>query len=661
MKLKLRNLIFFLFIITQTSIAQTKWGIQGRYLTKDGKQIYLSGVNYVVSDGWMINLPNLSAEKMDADMAALESIGVNHIRFFPMWQLTQPTIDKLDEKVMKKLDLLIESAGKHHISIQLAPITGFMSGAAFLPPWAVGDVFRDQKIIDGQKYLCKTIAERYKNNPAVLGYDFGNELNVLIDKVGDKEGKPYVAAETLNWMNQIYPSFKNASPNQLVTNGIGTGYNSKFDIRNMNQTVDYFAPHSYPYFHGTINLDPWFGQRTTYSANFIATWCGMMGKPVVIQEIGCSEAWVPPAKLGAYIRLNYLSNWADGAAGFLWWGSHNIDTIFRVKSKDMILPLSSPSFAKGKFDRLEYNLGLFDNNNHPKEYASSFLQCVRTVEKLGLSWTDLLPVCYIIIPGNISFESAMHEYITAYVLAKQAHFDVKMCYEGTPIPNDAQAVFIPGLKLTGKARDIVQEYLVKGGKVYQSFENDFGTAIHPGKEIIVNNPSLIVCQPTGMMEAMQRMSIPASISFRETSYTAPAEPIVSYLKDFRQYVPVKEGIYYSQPVGKGTFYYFSGKLEKGLVSAYNPWAQTNCELLYSALMPRTPVEIDNKFIEIYLRKNEHQTILMLLNHSDQYQNTTVKSGKPIKLINFETQQNIGSGNEITVMLKPAEVVIAIVE
>lgn len=661
MKLKLQILLFFLLVIAQSSYTQPKWGKQGRYLTKDGNPIFLSGVNYIGSDNWMINLPNWTLERIESDMAALESVGVNHIRFFPMWQLTQPDIDKLDEKVMKKLDVLVEYAGRHHITMQLAPITGFMSGAAFLPTWAVGDIFRDQKMIDGQKFLCTAIAKRYRNNPTILGYDFGNELNVLIDRIGEKVGKPFVASETLNWMKQIYMSFKNTSPNQLITNGIGTGYNRKFDIRNMDPNLDYFAPHSYPYFHGTINLDPWFGQRTTYSSNFIAAWCEMLGKPVVIQEIGCSESWVPAAKLGAYIRLNYLSNWADGAAGFLWWGSHNIDTTYRVKSKDMNLTLSSPSFAEGKFDPLEYNLGLFDTNNQPKEYAESFLQCVKTVEKLGLSWTDLLPVCYIVVPGNMSFDEAMNEYITAYSLAKQAHFDVKLCYEGTPVPKDAQAVFVPNLRLSGKAKEFVNEYLVNGGKVYQSFENDFGTAIQAGKEISVNNPSLIVCRPAGMMEAMQRIPVPANITFRQTSWSKPAQPIATYLEGFQQWTPVKEAVFYSQPVGKGTFYYFSGKLEKGLAGSYNPWNQTNCELFYSVLMPRTPIETDNKFVEMYLKKNDHQTILMLLNHSGQYQNVTVKSGKIINLTNFETQANIGTGKEIILTLKPAEVVISVLE
>lgn len=54
-----------------TASAQTKWGTKGRYLTKDSEPFYLNGVNYIVSDGWLINLPKFSQETIKADMAVL--------------------------------------------------------------------------------------------------------------------------------------------------------------------------------------------------------------------------------------------------------------------------------------------------------------------------------------------------------------------------------------------------------------------------------------------------------------------------------------------------------------------------------------------------------------------------------------------------------------
>jgi len=176
MRLFLITVILTFHFITP---AQTIWGTKGRYLTKDGEPVYLNGVNYVVSDGWMINLPNFSQKTIKSDMAALQDLGINHIRFFPMWQLTQPAADKVDEKVLSQLDMVVQCAQEENISMQLAPLTGWMSGGVFLPPWAVGNIFADQDVIAGEKFLCKTIADRYQKNNNVLGYDFGNEINVM--------------------------------------------------------------------------------------------------------------------------------------------------------------------------------------------------------------------------------------------------------------------------------------------------------------------------------------------------------------------------------------------------------------------------------------------------------------------------------------------------
>ena len=655
MKQRILTSLIVLLIALQLVNAQNKWGTQGRYLTKNGKQIYLSGANYIVSDGWMINLPNLSVETMNADMAALQNIEINHIRFFPLWTLTQPSKDKVNEKVLKQLDLLVESAGKHNISMQIAPITGWMSGLSFLPAWAAGDIFRDQTIIDGEKFLATNIATRYRNNPAVLGYDFGNELNVLASKTSSGGSTP---DQIFSWMKQIYQAFKVASPDQLTTDGIGTGYDANFDIRNIAQTADYLAPHSYPYFHGTSFVDPWYGQRSTYSSNFIMSWCEMVGKPVIIQEIGCSESWLPESKISAYLRLNYLSTWADGAAGFLWWSSHNIDTALASKTKS--LPDQPANTPELKFSELEYSLGLLATDNKPKDYALTYRESIKTVNKLGLTWTDEVPVCYILIPSTVNFVSSMLKYISAYVMAKQNHFDVKLLYEGKDIPSDATALIVPGIKLNGHSKDVVQTYLVNGGKVYQSYENDFGTAITTGSDTILNNVSLRVINPVGLMESAEPVIVPEQIPMHKTLASHPARNTVSAHTGSGVVNPRSGGnssVFVTQAVGRGIYYYLAYNLEAALAKIYNPWPDTNCELFYSALKPRTSIDIDNKYVELYIKKSRDRRIILLLNHSEEYQNVTVKSINSLKFSNFETREKVGTGKEITLTLRPAQVII----
>ena len=658
-KMNIRRFSFFIIalFISYSTFCQPSWGTQERYITKNKKPVYLSGVNYIISDRWLINLPNLSKEDMDRDMSALANAGVNHIRFFPLWSIVQPEIGRLDENVLKKLDLLTESAEKYNISMQLAPLTGWMSGAVFLPGWANGDIFRDPQIIEGEIFLCKTIARRYAGNPTILGYDFGNELNVLASKMEKITGRAYTRDEITAWMKKIYSALKQADSDKLVTNGIGTGYDNLFDIRIISPNVDYMAPHSYAYFMGTSKLDPWYGQRTTYSTNFIVSWCEMMGKPSLVQEIGCSDSWLPDSKIGDYLRLNYMSAWADGAAGFLWWSSHNIDTTTHLKASDIILSMSGPSFQNGRFSSLEYKMGLLNTDNTPKSCTSSFTESVKTVSDLGLSWIDEVPVCYIIVPDNQSFDALLHKYITAYAFAKQAHFDVKICYQGLPIPHDASAVIIPGLKLNTEAIASIMKYLSEGGVVYQSYENDFGNFITTGKDTLIHNPSLLVTNRVGNMEYYQKLNASASVRFRKATCTYPAKSHIIFQPDLTGKKKSGDGVFFSQPVGKGTYYYFSGDIETSFSEIYNPWENTNFELLYTSIKPGRDFEIDNKYVEFYNKTNGKNRMVLLLNHSAKYQNVTIRSKDSHALINFETKKDLGSGKKVTLLMRPAEVLV----
>ena len=63
-----------------------------------------------------------------------------------------------------------------------------------LPPWARGDLFADREALAAQKRLVGQIATRYRGNPDVQGFDFGNELNVVVEFVRTKATVPGMEA-----------------------------------------------------------------------------------------------------------------------------------------------------------------------------------------------------------------------------------------------------------------------------------------------------------------------------------------------------------------------------------------------------------------------------------------------------------------------------------
>ena len=291
-RISLQSLLFCSIIIPHLLCAQPSWKANGKYLEKNGKPEFFSGVNYVPSHGWLTHLEIWDANKVKEDFEAMKSMEIRNIRYLPLWHQLQKEKGSGYLPNLLRLDTVLQIANDYDIGVQLGLINSWMSGGTFLPEWADGNIFGDRSLIDAQKNLIRDVVKRYTNDLNIQAYDIGNEVNVL-DEWMNLHLTNDVAA---NWMNEMYESIKKYDPNRDVINGIGTGYTTAFNIRAIAASSDMMATHSYPYFHGTSRFDPWIGQRTTYSTNYIISWAEMMGKPVVMQELGSSEQWMTMQK-----------------------------------------------------------------------------------------------------------------------------------------------------------------------------------------------------------------------------------------------------------------------------------------------------------------------------------------------------------------------------
>ena len=626
------------------SSAQQHWTMGEKYLKLNGQPVFMNGVNYIPSDNWLMVLENWKPEVIEEDLSTLKANGVDYIRFCPLWNFTQPGKNKFNEKVFERIDYVFEVAEKTGIKVQIAPITGWMSGGVFLPPWADGELFIDSEIIEGQVNLVTTIAERYKDAPALQGYDFGNEINVLLDRMKLK-GTP---EDVKKWMSTVYNAYHNADPDHFVTNGGGTGFNPFFNIWSLSETSDYMSVHTYPYFHGTWDMDPWLGMRTSYSPNFVTAWAEMMRKPVLVQEIGASESWMDKLKVPRYLQVTYYSTWADGAAGYWWWCSHNIDRNYKVKSDGLYTEYSISTFKNGDFSDLEYELGLLDIDNQVKPVGQAFHKCTKTVNKLGLKWKDMLPTVYILIPEKAEYQETMLNFITPYVLAKQSHMNVKLWPEWNPIPKDASAALIPGFALSDKGKTHVRNFLENGGKVLQSFYHDFGDFKSDGNPYSLENPKITVVKREGLTELGQPLKARGDVKFQKVLPVENAE-IIMNTKDNQGN---KHGVLYKTMIGKGCYYYLAANWEKALKDIYNPWPEDDANIVYSVLRPDYEFQVDNKFVEFYHKQNKDTNLLIFINHSDEFQHVQLSSHKIYAFTDILTGEEQANDRNLPLYMEP---------
>lgn len=645
----MKKMTFMIFVlltfILSVSCSLNKWSVGDDYVKLNNHNLFLNGVNYVPPLDWMMMLENWDETQAEKDIVGMKSIGVKIVRFFPLWHLTQPKPNQLDEKIMQRIDRVLDLAEKHGLYFQITPITGWMSGGVFLPDWAVGNIFTDPEIIEGEKFLVREFAKRYKNHPALQGFDFGNEINVLIDQMK----LDVTPAEIDEWMQTIYKTFKEVAPHCNVTNGIGTGFDPYFNIEAISKSCDYMSVHSYPYFHGTFRLDPFIGQRTLYSGNFITEWAAMVHKPVLLQEHGNVRPGIAAAK---ELRVYYMSSWAEGAAGYFWWGSHMIKPDYFVNSPGLRTEYSIDPMKKGDL-RGDRTMGLLSTENSPEISGLEYKKCTQWIDQVGVDWEDILPVCYILMPHTTDFHDTMLKFINPFVLAKQAHFDVKLLWEDQEVPEDASAIFISGFHLSTEGTKNIQKYLNSGGKVYQSFYNDLSSNI-----LLENNIPIIadsmklsfgdIGDGTSKMDTIEMYEI----KLKESKVVPIFQS--AYFKDNRQ---KSQPAFVKTSSGKGTYYYMALNVEESLGKVRNPWAKDDSYLFYKALQPETDIQIDNKYIEFYHKKRGDEELLVLINHEDSSQNLSIYSKNQIQLEDAIEQNVIGKGTSFSLVLGPAEVLL----
>ncbi|NEW84466.1 MAG: hypothetical protein GZ094_19155 [Mariniphaga sp.] len=76
-----------IIFLTSFVSAQSTMTTGNKYLLNNGKPTFINGANYSPSTGWFQILDNWNPAAIEKDMDSLHSIGVDFIRFMPLWCL----------------------------------------------------------------------------------------------------------------------------------------------------------------------------------------------------------------------------------------------------------------------------------------------------------------------------------------------------------------------------------------------------------------------------------------------------------------------------------------------------------------------------------------------------------------------------------------------
>ena len=450
----------------------------------------LIGCNYwaghAAVDMWREWRPEQIARELDT----LKKLGIERIRIFPNWRDFQPleisrTVMNwprelllagkrlpdsgagkygVDETMLERMEQLLDFAHARNLTVDVALITGWMSGELFAPPAFAGrDLLTDPLVLYWQTVLIHAVVGRFKAHPAIAAWSPGNETNCM--------QKLHSRAEAAHWMRSIADAIRTEDPVHPITSGMHSlqpasagridQEGAAWTIQDNAEMFDLLTVHPYPLCtpHCDVSRPDEF--RNLFHAAAEMTYYATVGKrPCIVEEIGAfSQMFMGEETKYSYLKGALWNCWSHGCREFLWWCA------------------CSHTFANRDpytWCALERELGLLDENGTPEAFSAAISEFVQV--------RDLLP-CEQLPPAQSDAVCVLTEgqdaWANAYgcfLLAEQAGLRIQFAWCGDSLPQ-SQLYFVPGITGVNVMEQSDYEILLKraetGARVIFSCNDGF--------------------------------------------------------------------------------------------------------------------------------------------------------------------------------------------
>ena len=332
---------------------------------------FMLGCNYWASHAGAEMWKNWDEEQVERDMKDLSEYGVKYLRVFPNWKDFQPVMPVyggegrikeymlegcrepenpwyLDEVMLDRFGKFCTVAEKYGMKLIVGLITGWMSGRLFIPSAFNGkNLCTDPVALKFELLMVRGIVSRFCDRDVIYAWNLGNECNCM-SKVNTRE-------EAMVWTAAVSNAIRAADPDRPVISGMHSLSVDRDAWRITDQADwnDILTTHPYAYFVPYCRNDPIDSIRTLMHGTCETMLYASVGKkPCLVEELGTLGPNICNDDIsGSFMRLNLISNWANGSAGLLWWCAHEQ------------LNLETPPY---NWFMLERELGMLDINRRPK-------------------------------------------------------------------------------------------------------------------------------------------------------------------------------------------------------------------------------------------------------------------------------------------------------
>ena len=417
-----------------------------------GTDDFLTGCNYWSSESGIRMWRDWSEHAVEKDFVTLKESGMNSVRLFPLWsdfqpvswafgcagdhvELVMPDGSPLQEKGVKHFGLdpvmmgrfrkVADLALKYELKLVVGLLTGWMSGALFVPP-ALSDknLFTHPDALYLETLFLRGFVSEMKDHPAIIAWEPGNECNCLADCPD--------AVTSWNWIDRIVSTIRLADPSRPVFSGMhGSLVNPKacWNQRILGELTDALTTHPYPAFtpncgRSALNTIPAVCHATAETLFYQAS-----GKPAFIEEIGSfGPEYLSDERTEAYLRTVLYSAYAHGLGGVLWWCAFAFDKCAEQHPYRWVA--------------MERNLGAFDADRRQLGAARAVKRFRQEIRELPYGKLPPRRVdCTVVATQSPEMWKASYG---SFILSMQAGFEVEFCdiAAGAPLP-DSRFYLVP--------------------------------------------------------------------------------------------------------------------------------------------------------------------------------------------------------------------------
>ena len=300
---------------------------------------FILGCNFWASNAGTEMWKNFDAHVIEKDLRILKEHGIDYLRVFPIWRDFQPVTPLitaqgriseyaqngnepenkyyLDEEMLNKFSVFLDICDKMQIKVIIGLITGWMSGALFVPTAFYGkNLITDPLCQYFEQLFIKGFIEKFKDRDAIYAWDLGNECNGM-----SPVNSRYEAA---SWAAMISNAIRAADSTRPVVSGMhGLDMTKKWTIADQGEFTDILTTHPYPFWCEHTRIDKTLSFRTTLLPTAQGKYYSDIGgRPCLTEEIGTMGPMICSDKLSAdFLRVNLFSLWANGSEGAMWWSS----------------------------------------------------------------------------------------------------------------------------------------------------------------------------------------------------------------------------------------------------------------------------------------------------------------------------------------------------